>query len=179
MEQSSQLLALGAISLVSWRVLDTFMCECEPRQSRSKFRIFFFNILLVIAGIVIPFLRAPTLPRPLLKPYTHPTYPIRILSSVQSTTGLIVVGEALPPTADQEITAIHSLRYLRASHSLLGGVWIGDKVATKDDAAPAVDEEGTPLGDSIYATFVLQEAARLVDSTDIGKKNKWENALIM
>jgi hypothetical protein len=98
---------------------------------------------------------------------------------VQSTTGLVVVGEALPPAADQSITAVQSMRYLRTSHSLLGGVWIGDKVATQNDAPPVVDSEGTPLGDSIYATFVLQEAARLVDSTKIGKDGKWENALIM
>lgn len=155
------------------------MYEYEACHSRSKTRTLTYNILLIIAGIVIYALRAPTLPHPLLEPYTHPAYPLRILSSVQSTTGLIVVGEALPPTAGQDITVIHSLRYLRASHSLLGGVWIGDKVATKDDAAPTVDEEGTPLGDSIYAAFVLQEAARLVNSTDIGKENKWENALIM
>jgi hypothetical protein len=71
------------------------------------------------------------------------------------------------------------MRYLRASHSLLGGVWIGDRVATKNNAPPVVDSKGTPLGDSVYATFVLQEAARLVDSTKIGKVGKWENALIM
>lgn len=146
---------------------------------RSKSWTIFLNTLLVIACILSPALRAPILSRPLLEPYTHPAYPLRILSSVQSTTGLIVVGEALPPSTGQDITAIHSLRYLRAAHSLLGGVWIGDKVATKDDATPTIDEEGTPLGDSIYAAFVLQEAARLVDSTDIGKENKWENALIM
>jgi hypothetical protein len=68
------------------------------------------------------------------------------------------------------------MRYLRASHSLLGGVWIGDQVPITDDV---VDSQGTPLGDSIYAAFVLQEAARLVDSTEMGKDGKWENALIM
>ncbi|KAJ6628906.1 hypothetical protein B0H10DRAFT_1777443 [Mycena sp. CBHHK59/15] len=110
---------------------------------------------------------SPVLPHPLPQPYTHPNFPLRIHSSVQSTTGLIVVGEALPPPSyqggpDQEM---HSLRYLRASHSLLGGVWIGGKVATLDDAQPLMDSYGTPLGDSIYGTFVLQEAVRLVNSS--------------
>jgi hypothetical protein len=98
---------------------------------------------------------------------------------VQSTTGLVVVGEALPIMANEGVTAIQSMRYLRASHSLLGGVWIGDMVATINNAPPVVDSEGTPLGDSVYATFVLQEAARLVDNTGMGKDRKRENALIM
>jgi spermidine synthase len=105
------------------------------------------------------------------------------LSSVQSTTGQIVVGEALSPegySPDLNIKEeAHSLRYLRASHSLLGGVWIGEKVATIGKVKPMTDQDGTPLGDSIYSTFVLQEAARLVNSTDHGEERKWENALII
>jgi hypothetical protein len=121
-------------------------------------------------------MRAPTLRHPLSEPYNHPQYPVRILSSVQSTTGLVVVGEALPFPASSGVATIQSMRYLRASHSLLGGVWVGDMVATRNDAPPIVDSEGTPLGDSVYATFVLQEAARLVSNTRIPK---WESALIM
>jgi hypothetical protein len=109
----------------------------------------------------------------------HPSFPLVIHSSVQSNTGLIVVGEALPPPSyqggpDQEM---HSLRYLRASHSLLGGVWMGHKVATLDDVPPQVDSYGTALGDSIYGTFVLQEAVRLVNSSS--RAGKWERALVM
>ncbi|KAJ6538540.1 spermidine synthase [Mycena vulgaris] len=87
--------------------------------------------------------------------YTHPTFPLRIHSSVQSVTGI------------------------NSSHSLLGGVWMGGKVATLDDAAPLVDSYGTPLGDSIYGTFVLQEAARLVNSSSQGASRRWERALII
>lgn len=134
--------------------------------------------ILLILWIYSPsFLHSPLLHQPLLQPYTHPTYPLRILSSVWSTTGIIVVGEALPsPSASQnEDNKLHSLRYLRASHSILGGVWVGDRVAVKSN----FDSQGTPLGDSIYSAFVLQEAVRLVNSTHKGEVGTWNNALIM
>nr|GAT53057.1 spermidine synthase [Mycena chlorophos] len=113
------------------------------------------------------FLASPILPHPLPTPYHHPTFPLIIHSSVQSLTGLIVVGEALPPPTYRggPDADMHSFRYMRADHSLLGGVWVGGKVATLDDVPPQVDSFGTPLGDSIYSTFVLHEAARLVNST--------------
>ncbi|OCH94347.1 hypothetical protein OBBRIDRAFT_770124 [Obba rivulosa] len=112
-------------------------------------------------------LRSPTLPKPLTEPYYHPSYPLRILSSAHSTiSNVVIVGEALPPTTDSSITAASSLRYLRAGHSLLGGVWIGPKVHAGDDIEPPRDEAGEPLGDSIYSAFVLQEAARLAEKTD-------------
>jgi len=122
----------------------------------------------------------PILPHPLPESYTHPSYPLQILSAEQSVTGLITVGQWLPPAEphenDQEM---HSVRYIRASHSILGGVWTHDKVRVLDDEPPLEDSFGTPLGDSIYSTFVIQEGARLVNSTKVGKKGKWENALIM
>ena len=82
----------------------------------------------------------------------HPTGLLRILSSEPSVTGRIVVGEDYN----------HGFRFLRADHSLLGGVWIGDKAVKMDEGALFVrDKQGTKLGDSIYSTFVLQEAVRL------------------
>jgi hypothetical protein len=54
---------------------------------------------------------------------------------------------------------------------------MGGKVATLDDAPPQVDSHGTALGDSIYGTFVLQEAVRLVNSSS--RAGKWERALVM
>ena len=173
---STQFLALGALSLITWRIISV-PPKSEALQGRSKSYTRLFNVLILLAAIILPSARAPTLRHPLSQPYDHPTYPLRILSSVQSVTGIVVVGEALPPTGGQHITAVHSMRYLRASHSLLGGVWIGDQVTTTNDAPPVNDSEGTPLGDSVYVTFVLQEAARLVDSTEVG--TRWENALIM
>ncbi|KAK7470402.1 hypothetical protein VKT23_001829 [Stygiomarasmius scandens] len=109
-------------------------------------------------------------------PFKHPSYPLIIHSSVQSTTGLIVVGEAL----ENPDSPVHAVRYLRAAHSILGGVWVGSNVRSLDDEAPMYDARGVPLGDSIYGTFVLQEAARLVNSTGKGaSKEDWKNALII
>ncbi|EMD40933.1 hypothetical protein CERSUDRAFT_111514 [Gelatoporia subvermispora B] len=114
--------------------------------------------------LTMTILRSPTLSKPLTEPYYHPSYPLRILSSAHSTfSNVVVVGEALPPSSlEQPVAGIaNSLRYLRAGHSLLGGVWIGPKVHVDDDTEPLRDEAGEPLGDSIYSTFVLQEAARM------------------
>ena len=130
-----------------------------------------------------PHLSSPVLPHPLKGTYTHPNEPLQLLSSVQSTTGLISVGQSLSPleykpgsTHDQEI---HSARFLRASHSILGGVWIGKKIVTIGDEPALLDSFGTPLGDSIYSTFVLQEAVRLINSTERGRSDSLENGLIM
>jgi hypothetical protein len=104
-------------------------------------------------------------------PYTHPDFPLRILSSTQSLTGLIVVGES-PLSNDTN----HSIRYLRASHSIIGGAWLNSAPATTERTLILVDERDKYLGDSIYGTFVLQDATRLVNSTG---KGKWEDALVM
>lgn len=113
-------------------------------------------------------------------PHQIQDYPLRILSSKDSVTGVIVVGEILPPKADvADQTITHSFRYLRASHSLLGGVWIGSNVASLNGVPFRTDQDGTPLGDSIYTTFVLQEAVRLVNNNMQGDIGKRENALIM
>ncbi|KAL1761582.1 S-adenosyl-L-methionine-dependent methyltransferase [Schizophyllum commune] len=118
-------------------------------------------VLFAGARVLFPILRSPVLPHPLDKPYNHTQYPIRIHSSVQSDTGLIVVGEALAIPEDPR--AIQEVRYLRASHSLLGGVWVGSRVRTIEGVPPLRDSFGAPLGDSIYATFNVQEAVRLLD----------------
>jgi hypothetical protein len=113
------------------------------------------------------------------KPFIHPTYPMMIHSSVESVTGLISVGEALTPTENEDDYVVHSARYLRAAHSLLGGVWTSKRVHVLDNIAPLIDVEGKQLGDPIYATFVVQEAVRLVNSTEKGAANKLNNVLTM
>ena len=137
-------------------------------------------IPLVLAALLYlnPILRSPTLVDSIVTPYNSTTYPLRILNSTRSKTGVVVVGELLP-LADGNSDPLHSIRYLRVSHSLLGGVWIAGEVATLDNFPPLTDQEGTPLGDSIYSTFILQEAARLVNSTLQGRKGEWNHALIM
>ena len=127
-----------------------------------------------------PYFANPILPHPLHQTFTHPTYPLQILSAEQSITGLITVGQWLPSPnfEDGNKQDMHSARYLRASHSLLGGVWTDKNVHVLDEP-PISDSFGVPLGDSIYSTFVLQEAVRLVNSTTTGKEEEWRNALIM
>jgi hypothetical protein len=109
-------------------------------------------------------------------PYTHPSSPLRILSSTQSLTGLIVVGEGVPFDDAKEGDMLYPIRYLRASHSILGGVWTSNTVPASQSMPFTVDEQDTRLGDSIYSTFILQEATRLVNSTG---KDKLENVLVM
>lgn len=139
---------------------------------KSRNPLVYAALLLLAIPSQLPFLQSQVLKHPLSAPYTHPTAPLRILSSTESITGLIVVGEGDPSLNG----AAPSLRYLRASHSLLGGVWIGKSVATLDGREPGTDSHGTPIGDSIYSTFVLQEAARMIDSRDAPPLS---NALIM
>ena len=117
-------------------------------------------LIPVLPFLTSTFLRAPTLPHPLLEPYNHPSYPLRILSSVESTySSVVVVGETTAPEMDA-LGGINHMRYLRAGHSLLGGVWVGPK-ASAFEGTLLEDESGGKLGDSIYSAFVLQEAALL------------------
>ncbi|KAJ8086884.1 hypothetical protein PM082_005709 [Marasmius tenuissimus] len=122
-------------------------------------------------------LRSPILEHPYPETYTHPSFPLQIHSTVESTTGLVVVGEALkPPNADPtDLKAMHSVRYLRAAHSILGGVWMGKRVHTIDGYAPVKDVHGNRLGDSIYGAFNLQEAARLIEHDGASGKKKGNN----
>lgn len=102
-------------------------------------------------------------------PHIHPSGNVTILSSKQSITGIIVVGET------GEGNEPHSqMRYLRASHSLLGGVWMNERAMSMDASLSTYDAAGNMLGDSIYTAFVLQEAVRLINSTSRG--NDWTDS---
>ncbi|CCM04878.1 uncharacterized protein FIBRA_07072 [Fibroporia radiculosa] len=145
--------------------------------SQSYGRLFVLPLLFVLT---MTSLQSPTLPKPLLSVYNHPSYPLRILSSVPSRySGVLVVGEALPPTEGQPIVGnLHSMRYLRAGHSLLGGTWMGSMAtAGRERSDPAArDEAGEPLGESIYHAFMMQEAVRLAKRPD---GNEHESALVI
>lgn len=149
----------------------------DVRHTGSKVALSVIPLVFSAVLYSYPILRSPTLVDSIVTPYKSTNYPLRILNSTQSKSGVVVVGEILPPAADDHSTSLHSIRYLRVSHSLLGGVWIGGEVATLDNFPPLTDPAGTPLGDSIYSAFVLQEAARLVDSISQGEKR--DQALIM
>ncbi|KAI0335636.1 hypothetical protein GY45DRAFT_1317006 [Cubamyces sp. BRFM 1775] len=129
----------------------------HPKTS-SRLRIALLPLFPFLTSTI---LRGPTLPKPLLEPYQHPLVPFKILSSVQSSySGVVVVGQILGPQTD--FGNMDHLRYLRAGHSLLGGVWTGPKAQYADPSMILYDEAGESLGDSIYSAFVLQEVARLV-----------------
>ncbi|PBL02705.1 spermidine synthase [Armillaria gallica] len=144
-----------------------------------QIKLIILSLAATLSYTVYPKLYSPVLPHPLPQTYTHPSYPLQIHSSVQSTTGLIVVGQALdlsnsdPNHPDDKMSHV---RYLRAAHSFLGGVWMGPKIMTLEGIPPLRDSHNHRLGDSIYGVFTLQEAARLVNST---AKTEWENALVI
>ncbi|KAI0068717.1 hypothetical protein BV25DRAFT_1873861 [Artomyces pyxidatus] len=150
---------------------------------RMSKRLIIPSILIPLLPVLAPYLEAPVLPHPLTEPYSSPDYPLRILSSVSSVTGMIVVGETCKPgewVPGMPEPFPFSLRYLRAGHSLLGGVWIGDRMTTRSQAPIAtLDVAGTQLGDSIYSAFNLQEAIRLVDTEGRNIVEGKEEALII
>ncbi|KDR83895.1 hypothetical protein GALMADRAFT_236367 [Galerina marginata CBS 339.88] len=191
-------LSLAAISFNLWIVSLGAPKKASPEKNASKkkknkqssgsssFTDVQWKAALLVAfnafwWTVYPRFSNPILPHPLFESYTHPTYPLRILSAEQSVTGLITVAEWLPPTdyKGENDEQLHSARYLRASHSLLGGVWTQGKVQVLDNEQPIRDSLGNALGDSIYSTFVVQEAVRLVNSTKTGKTGAWANALVI
>jgi hypothetical protein len=188
-----KLLSLGSGALTAWALIPPYNPPVSPKRrapaevdSRTQLHR---TLGLLLIGSAIPRLAwefKPTLRTPIDEPYVYPSDDpvVRVLSSTHSVTGQIVVGEALRPSnaklQDLGPSYIYSLRYLRADHSILGGVWTEEKVATLDSHSEVTkDEYLTPLGDSIYSTFVLQEAARLVNSTKIGQTGEWQSALVM
>ncbi|TFK28866.1 hypothetical protein FA15DRAFT_611603 [Coprinopsis marcescibilis] len=150
----------------------------------SPRRLAIAAVFTVFWGFTYRYLENRVLPHPLPESYTSRDGSFRVLSAAQSVTGLITVVDWLPPRPgkkqEENENAMHSARYLRASHSILGGVWTHQKVMLLEpDHRPLIDSSGTPLGDSIYATFVLQEAVRLVNNTLKGKEGKLDNALVI
>lgn len=82
----------------------------------------------------------------------------RLLFSRRSATGWIVVGEQ----------AAHdtSFRYLRADHSLLGGLWVDparNQLAHDKGVPPSAisDEDAVEEADTIFENFLLLEIGRL------------------
>ena len=188
-DRYSKLFILGGIGFALYISSSAFVPVSAPRRENDEGKSSpstswrrLVPGLTVLCPLLLWRLGPPVLPQPLTEPYTHPSFPLRILSSVPSLTGIIVVGEILP--SDTWVPGTpgsypSSLRYLRASHSILGGVWIGDQVAQRGSGAPLLDAEGTPLGDSIYSAFVLQEAVRLIDTSDRTIPTGQEKALFM
>ncbi|GAA5891718.1 hypothetical protein JCM6882_006180 [Rhodosporidiobolus microsporus] len=113
-----------------------------------------------------------SLPRSILRTSSSPTTPPpRILSSRKSLTGWITVGEQTvpgPPGEDGQPQMVE-FRYLRADHSLLGGLWVGPSRAQKrvesergGRGGEVEEREVVAKAETIYSTFLLQELVRLV-----------------
>ncbi|TFY78516.1 hypothetical protein EWM64_g5497 [Hericium alpestre] len=180
------LLVLGGLAVAVWAVFLPHRSRSASTSSSTSSNAWLFVIPAVILPILpslLPYLLPPTLQASPLQPYVNPNFPLRILSSVPSVTGQIVVGESIPPpdwVPGMPEEHPYLLRYLRASHSLLGGVWTGFKITSRTQImVPQLDRAGRPIGDSIYSAFVLQEAARLVDREDRAIKEGDESALII
>ena len=180
-----QFLLLGILLHIAWAWMqkNTIKVVKPASGMRNDSRMVilirqYYPLIIPTAFILFPSLRFPSLSVSQVFPYHSSAYPLRILSSQESLTGVVVVGELLgaPKGAPD---ALHSLRYLRVSHSLLGGVWTADMVDTIGNVPPRTDELGIPIGDSIYRTFVLQEAVRLINSTLRCQDSSCGNTLIM
>ena len=144
------------------RTTDTKRSKSAQTKKRESNRSLRQAVLLCIYVLLFLFLRRHFLSsvpnQPLTSTFQHPTYPLQILSSVSSVTGLIVVGQALPIPGESSDNVISSVRYLRAAHSLLGGVWTHERVTVIDpgsDESSLTDSFGAPLGHRPYR-FRLQ-----------------------
>ncbi|WVO22090.1 uncharacterized protein IAS62_003415 [Cryptococcus decagattii] len=81
-------------------------------------------------------------------PYVTAHGELRVLSSEQSLTGRVVVGDNLK----------QGYRFLRCDHSILGGRWFREREIN--------GEKTVELGDSIFAVFNLQEVMTLAHRSD-------------
>ncbi|KAG9127703.1 hypothetical protein FRC07_010626 [Ceratobasidium sp. 392] len=127
----------------------------SPRPPRTTWRSYIpLAVPLVLAQVsknTSPHLIA-------TEPWTSAGGSVRVLARSDSTTGTVVIAENL----------VDNFRFMRCDHSLLGGAWIpGSRGRIY----------GNGLGDSIYTTFVVQEAVRLVDRPSHDKSQ--ENALVI
>ncbi|WWD17253.1 hypothetical protein CI109_101691 [Kwoniella shandongensis] len=119
-----------------------------PSQALPVLLLFRLPLLILALRQQI-FLRPPT-----SSPYITAHGELRVLSSERSLTGQVVVAENLKD----------GYRFLRCDHSILGGRWIRD-VPDKDSP----EGKRTEIGDSIFATFNLQEVAVLAQRSDPGE----------
>ncbi|KAM0789513.1 hypothetical protein ACM66B_000330 [Microbotryomycetes sp. NB124-2] len=98
---------------------------------------------------------------------------VKVLDARQGITGRIITAET--------VSRGMRFRYLRSDHSLLGGLWVGP---AEDEAREAYHGQASENeikklalqnAESIYSTFVLQEAATLIERA----RPRQENALVI
>lgn len=112
-------LAVVAFSLAWFTLPQT---ATKGQLSAKRWRSPLWVSALVLAVPLHKLFSSPILSHPFSGPYVHPKAPITIHSVVESVTGLIVVGEIIPTSVNQSLDDnMHSVRFLRADHSFLGG----------------------------------------------------------
>ncbi|KAA1089080.1 hypothetical protein PGT21_006394 [Puccinia graminis f. sp. tritici] len=126
-------------------------------------------LICIISSVLLPF------PKQLCRESdgwkTSPTSNVNYspLARRLSSTGMILVGEFTQETGSQ-------FRFMRCDHSLLGGIWIGlarqdvlKRSASQSTRTMTKDEleiQAVKKAESIYPTFILQSAVRLVERSD-------------
>lgn len=104
-----------------------------------------------------------------------------VLASRKSVTGWISVGEYDVPGPDGD--DVLTMRYLRADHSLLGGLWVGrsrtELAHRTGSRGPVTEKEVVRNAESIFSTFLLQEIVRLVVRPPELPSKKPEQGLVM
>ncbi|GAA6048483.1 hypothetical protein JCM3770_003780 [Rhodotorula araucariae] len=115
-------------------------------------------------------------------PSSRPALPRGVLAAQKSVTGWVVVGEDTLPggVGGAPHGGDYTFRYLRADHSLLGGLWIGPSRDQLRMRGAKVDEaEVVRRAESIYSTFILQELVRLVPAPEDLPRQTPEQGLII
>ncbi|KAG9100515.1 hypothetical protein FRC06_004062 [Ceratobasidium sp. 370] len=127
----------------------------SPRPPRTTWRSY---VPLAVPLVLAQISKSTSPHRIPTEPWTSTGGSVRVLARTDSTTGTVVIAENL----------VDNFRFMRCDHSLLGGVWTpGSRGRMYSNG----------LGDSIYTTFVVQEAVRLVNRPSHDKSQ--ENALII
>ena len=132
---------------------------------RSKGTRFIIQLLLAASFAMLPQMQDPHCHAgpgvsPALKSL-HNSSDLRVLDRRESLTGFVTVAE-------HRMSEDNWIRFMRCDHSLLGGLWVDDthramlhRVALQPFGG--IDHSYTIEPESIYTTFLLQEAIRLVD----------------
>lgn len=133
----------------------------------------------LLSGRILPALTVLTLATSYMTYITPRSFPIRsadgeheLLASGVGSSGVVTVGHNWK----------ENYRYLRAGHSLLGGLWTGSKAHPPSDKSPKSTLAPINIGDSIYSAFVLQEGILLFERTfpeDEDWTAKQNKALVM
>lgn len=145
-------LQLGGLALVltalSTSCASTFLYS-HPHSFTERTRVVLLALtvtLLYSTSFLSPHCPLSTLSGTTLSTLTTPT--TRILASRKGPTGWIVVGE-------KESKGM-SFRYLRADHSLLGGLWVGhSRKVLEAEGELVTEEEVVQRAESIYVSFLV------------------------